>query len=294
MENNKLRISYLQKDAIKCPVCSYEFHREEMLTGGGRLIAGNLTDELRRNYEESKKYGLIYPLAYIITVCPKCLYAAYPKDFNDLSNEEIEKIKNSYQLRNNTLQKFLGNIDFHKSRDLILGAASFLLVVEVYSVRTKKIAPTFKKAVSALRAAWLFNDLNKMYPDKPYNKISQFFYKKSYLFYEQVIELVQNGKEPIEAAGNMGPDIDKNWGYDGILYLYAVLTMKIGDQEKDIEKRIKSFEKTKRYLSRVFGMGKASKSKPGAIIEMIKDLYETMGEKLNKWYEEQGKLNSEE
>ena len=37
----------------------------------------------------------------------------------------------------------------------------------------------------------------------------------------EVLDLIQNGGEPADAAGNMGPDSDKNWGYEGILYVSA-------------------------------------------------------------------------
>lgn len=286
MEPTKKRVSFRQKNATRCPVCGYEFHKEEMLSGGGRLIAGNLTDELRRKYEETKKFGKIYPLSYLVTVCPKCLYSSYPADFNELSGDEILKIRNLFQTRHDTIKKFFGDISFEDDRNLILGAASYMLVVDIYGLRDKNVAPTFKCAVSSIRAAWLFNDLSKIYPDDPYKKIAGFFYKKAYNFYDQVINLVQNGNEPVEAAGNMGPDTDKNWGYDGILYIYAVLTMKIGYREKDLKKRIDNFEKTKRYLSRIFGIGKTSKKKPGVIMDMIRDLYDKMNEMLDKWNKE--------
>ena len=53
-------ISYYSKDQIECPVCGAKFKREEMYSGGGRVIAGNLTEELRRLYEPSAKYGEVY------------------------------------------------------------------------------------------------------------------------------------------------------------------------------------------------------------------------------------------
>ena len=63
MEETK-KISFRQKNPVVCPVCKNEFYREEMFTGSGRLIAEKLTDELRRLYKESQKFGKIYPLVY--------------------------------------------------------------------------------------------------------------------------------------------------------------------------------------------------------------------------------------
>jgi uncharacterized protein len=284
MEDKK--ISYRLKDATKCPVCGYEFHREDMLTGGGRLIAGKLSDELRRMYDKNEKWGVIYPLAYVLTVCPKCLYTAYPKDFSIVTPAEIEKIKATTQARINSVKKFFGEISFENSRDLPLGAASYLLAVDCYTFRVKNVAPTIKRAISCIRAAWLFGDLAKAVPDKPYQKISDFFYHKSYQFYQQILELTQKGGESLEAAGHIGPDIDKNWGYEGILYMIAALTLKIGIKEPDIVKRAEQFETTKRYLSKLFGSGKSTRNKPGALIDMTRDLYDRMNALLEEWNKE--------
>jgi uncharacterized protein (DUF2225 family) len=259
-----------------------------MLTGGGRLIAGKLSDELRRLYDKNLKFGKVHPLAYLVTVCPRCLYSAYPKDFSGITPPELEKITATAQARAASVAKFFGNISFENNRDLPLGAASYMLAVDCYTFRSKTVAPTFKKAVSSLRAAWLFDDLSSEIPDKPYKKISDFFYQKAFQFYFQVLDLMQTGGEPLDAAGNIGPDIDKNWGYDGVLYLCAILTLKVGIKEPDINKRIENFEKTKRYLSRLFGTGRASKSKPGALIDMTRDLYDRMNPLIEQWKQEIG------
>ncbi|HOM11543.1 MAG TPA: DUF2225 domain-containing protein, partial [Spirochaetota bacterium] len=71
--------------------------------------------------------------------------------------------------------------------------------------------------------------------------------------------------------------------YDGILYMCAILTLKVGAKEPDIHKRIENFERTKRYLSKLFGSGKASKSKPGPLLDMTRDLYDKMNEMLDQW-----------
>lgn len=288
MEIEKKKVSFREKNATKCPVCSYEFNIEKMLTGGGRLIAGKLTDELRRLYEDNKKVGKIYPLAYLVIVCPRCLYAAYGQDFTVTTPEEAAQIRTAATARMQTIRKFFGDLSFEADRTLTHAAASYMLAVDVYNMRSKNVAPTFKKAVSSIRAAWLFDDLSKEVPAGPYKKISEFFYTKAYAYYEKVIELFMTGAEPVEAAGSLGPDSDKNWGYEGVLYVYSVLTMKYGVKDPDIKKRIESFEKTKRTLSKVFGIGKSSKNKPGALIDMTRDQYDKINEKLTQWYQEIG------
>lgn len=283
MENKK--VSFRQKKPTLCPVCKNEFFREEMFTGGGRLIAGRLTDELRREYKESKKYGKLYPLIYLLNVCPNCYYTAYPKDFCDVVDSEISKLIEAMPARKNAVGKFFGQIDFNEDRTIVSGAASFMLAVDCYNLRRKQVAPTFKKAVSSIRGAWLFSDLAAIYPDRPYKKISMFFYKKAYEYYLQVLDLIQNGGEPADAAGNMGPDADKNWGYEGILYVSAILTLKIGSREKEPAKKLENFETSKKYLSRLFGMGKSSKSTPSDLLEKTRVLYEKINELSKKWEE---------
>lgn len=282
------KASYRRKEYTRCPVCQHEFQREEMLTGGGRLIAGKLTDELRRMYDKNEKFGKIYPLAYLVSVCPRCLYAAYPKDFDNLTPEETAKLSAGSEGRMNTLRKYFGDASFVNDRDLLLGAASYLLATDCYSHRGSNVAPTVKKAVSSIRAAWLFGDLAKETGNSLYRKFSDFFYAKSYSFYQKTMDLLQTGAETLEAAGHVGPDSEKNWGYDGILYMYAVLTIKLGINEKDATRRVESYETTKRYLSKLFGSGKASKSKPGPLVEMIRDLYDKINQMIDELYKEIG------
>jgi len=282
-EEKSKKISFKQKTPTVCPVCRNEFFREEMLTGGGRLIAGRLTDELRRSYEKNVKFGVVYPAAYIMNVCPKCLYTALPKDFETLTEAELSKIRAASAARVNIVKRFFGNLSFNAERNLELATASYLLAVDCYSMRRKEVAPTFKRAVSSIRAAWLFGDMAQKYKGKNYEKLSDFFYAKSYDFYVKCLELMQNGQEPSDAAGNMGPDTDKNWGYDGMLYMYAMLTVKVCSKEKDINKRIEKFERTKIYLSRIFGMGKSNKDKPSQIIDMTRDLYDKIKLMIDEW-----------
>jgi uncharacterized protein (DUF2225 family) len=224
----------------------------------------------------------------VIVVCPKCLYAAYPQDFAVIPPEEVAAVKGTTAARIQTLHKFFPDIDFLADRTLSHAAASFMLAVDIYGVRNKRVAPTFKRAVSSIRAAWLFDDLAKEFPESQYKKISTFFYLKAYGFYEKVLDLFTTGVEPVEAAGSLGPDYDKNWGYEGVLYLYAVLTIKLGVREPDIKKRIDNFERTKRILSKVFGIGKSSKNKPGALIDMTRDQYDKINAMLAQWYQETG------
>jgi hypothetical protein len=276
------KISFLATTDTECPVCKTNHKKEELFSGGGRLVAGKLTSELRRLYLENKKYGLIYPLAYVVQVCPACLYSAYTRDFNRLNIDEIQAIKGTTDHRRQLVTTLFNKVDFKENRTLVHGAASMVLAVDCYHLRTPSVAPTPKKAVSAIRAAWLFEDLFKLAPYRPYNLAMDFYYEEAVKNYAKTLELLQTGQEPVEQENYiLGPDIDHNWGYDGIIYLNAYLTKKyVNNLGSDIKERKKLLENAKRFLSKLYGMGRSSKSKPSVLVDMSKDLYDEIGKMI--------------
>lgn len=286
-QDKALKITFMSKDPIPCPVCKTKFYREEMLTGRGRLIAGKLTLELRRLYEPSKKYGTIHPLIYPVTVCPNCYYAAWKEDFIKIDKKKIDIASQNTVKRQAHIQKIFGGLDFNQPRTLPHGAASFLLCVEGYSYFDKWASPTMKKAISSLRAAWLFNDLELENPDKSeFGDLQNFFYKKALFFYNEALERGQRGLESYDGIRHFGPDIDKNYGYEGMLYLIGFLTNKMSVYVKDPVEQMNQLETAKRVISKMFGSGKASKDKPSAILDMTRDLYDEMGERVKELAEE--------
>ena len=146
-------LSYRVKGDLKCPICDFEFQREQLHSGGGRLIAGKLTEELRRLYQPSKKYGKVYPAAYALTVCPSCLFTSFPNDFKQVPAEEIEAIQKRTVQRRTNIEKVVGPVDFNDDRNLVLGAASYLLGIDCYQLRGYQVAPTPKKP-SRSRCSW--------------------------------------------------------------------------------------------------------------------------------------------
>ena len=281
-DNKQKKVSFFAKDDTECPLCKTKHNKEELLSGGGRLIAGKLTGELRRLYQESKKYGLIYPLAYNIQVCPRCLYAAFPKDFNRLKDNEIGALKQTTDHRVKLVSTLFTNVNFKEPRTLVHGAASMVLAVDCYHLRDVYVAPTIKKAVTSIRAAWLLSDLHQFASYRPYDKAADFYYMESVRNYHKTLELMQTGKEPVEAESYiLGPDLDKNWGYDGVIYLNALLTKKYLDRMAASKPEQKDLlERSKRYLSKLYGSGKSSRSKPSAIVDMAKDLYDELGDMI--------------
>lgn len=288
MSDSKKKISYRSKKETTCPICGETHFREELFSGGGRLIAGKINKELRMIYLESKKWGKICPLYYKIQVCPNCYYAAYSKDFETLESEELTGLKNTEAHRKELINTLFGELDFNAEREIVTGLASYILAVDCYHLRDAKVGPTPKKAVLSLRAAWLLDDLFQLAPYRPYDKARDFYKKEAAANYAKTLEYMQTGDEPIEeVAGYLGPGEDKNWGFDGVIYLNAFLTLKYIEELSDtIKGRHDLLEKTKRYLSKLYGTGKASKSKPGMIVEMAKDLYDEIGDRIDEYEKE--------
>jgi uncharacterized protein (DUF2225 family) len=72
LSDSKIKLTFLTKQQLECPICENTFHKEELLSGGGRMNAGDLTKELHRIYVPTSKFGAVFPLLYPIVVCPSC------------------------------------------------------------------------------------------------------------------------------------------------------------------------------------------------------------------------------
>jgi uncharacterized protein (DUF2225 family) len=276
-----LKVSFMSKEEYNCPVCETGFHREELLTGSGRLIAGAITDELHRLYEPSAKYGVIYPLVYQATVCPKCWFASMDKDFLNPPGESKDKAAKDREKRMKSARLIFPSADFTQPRDLVNGAASLYLALYCYDYYTKEFSPTMKQAVAALRTGWLLDEMDGKYPGFHYDWLARLFKKKSQFLYNEAIRKEQSGKETLSGIKNFGPDTDKNYSYEGALYLSALLKLKYGSRT-DALSRAEALENAKRTIAKIFGLGKSSKSKPGPLLEHARELYDNINKELNE------------
>ena len=279
-ESKNLAVSFYSKQKIMCPFCKKSFAKEEMLTGGGRMIAGSLTDELRRLFEPSAKFGPIYPMIYAVAACPVCHAALLWNDFEHFSDSElIDKIVEDEDTRKKAVETIFPFYDLKRNRTLIDGAAAYYLALLCYEKLSRSYSPTIKKAQICLRLAWLSSDLNDLCPDRGFDYISRRFYLKAMFFYQTALEFETARLEDITAIGNFGPDIDKNYGYDGVIYLCGLLEYKYAQRE-NISERLKKLDECKRAIARIFGLGKSSKSKPGPLLEHSRDLYDRLTAEL--------------
>jgi uncharacterized protein (DUF2225 family) len=281
IEARETKISFQSKEEYTCPVCETVFHREELLSGSGRLIAGMLTDELHRLYEPSAKYGEVYPLAYVATVCPECWFASMDRDFSALPPDSKEKAFAERERRVADTVLIFPGVDFHEHRELVAGAASLYLVMRCYDFYTAEFSPTIKQGIAALRTGWLLDEMDKKTPGQHYDWLAVLFKKKALYFYDEAIRREQKskGKETLSGLKNFGPDTDKNYAYEGALYLASLLKYKYGSRD-DPHLRVSALDEAKRTIARIFGIGKSSKSKPGPLLEHARELYERLGKEL--------------
>ena len=281
VEKKKAVISYWSKEKMNCPVCKKNFDREIMMSGNGRMIAGGLSDELHRNFEPSARFGKIYPLIYEIGACPFCYTALLWNDFKELKNKEtLDRLFETRGDRFNKVETIFPHFNLKKERNLYDGCAMYYLSILTYSLVNPELVPTMKSAFLTLRLAWLSKELNSVCPGHNFDYISQVFYRKALFFYQQAVENEQNRTEKSSSLSHFGPDMDKNYGWDGVIYLCALLELKYG-QKDDIQLRLKKLSESKTAIARIFGLGKSSKAKPGPLLEKSRDLYDIISKEVS-------------
>jgi len=279
--DKELKITFQSKMEYVCPVCDAEFRKEELFSGGGRLIAGKLTEELHRLYEPSAKYGVIFPLVYEAIVCPECWFSSMEQDFPNLPKDKIEIVRNDVEKRMQETQLLFPNVEFHENRTLMDGAASQYLTLRCYDYYGKQTSPTIKQGLAAIRCAWLLDELDKKYPEQHYDWAGTLFRRKAQYLYNEALSREQTGRETLSGIKTFGPDTDKNYSYEGMLYMCAYLRYKFGPAD-DEASRTTSLEDARRTIAKLFGMGKSSKDKPGAFLEIARTLYDTINHELSE------------
>jgi uncharacterized protein (DUF2225 family) len=281
MMNETQKLTFFEKKQTVCPVCGAKFYREDLFSGGGRLIAGDLSAELRRLYEPSKKYGEVHPLIYPVVVCPTCYFSSLPMDFAAIPDSHRKKAEVNADERHTSIALLFPGLDFTSPRTLREGVASYFFAAMCYDFFDKKANPMFKAGLCSLRAAWLLGDLHKAEPDDSWDHVSLLFYRKARFYYQQALEREGAGLEPFDANLAFGPDLDKNYGYYGVIYLAAYLEYRYGSAENP-QKRLATLEYARRMMAKIFGVGKSSKNRPAAILDKAKEIYEQMAEEIQK------------
>jgi uncharacterized protein (DUF2225 family) len=273
------KVTFISKEPNVCPVCEVSFNREELFSG--RVNAGDLTDELHRTYLPTHNYGEVHPLIYELTVCPSCWYSALKSDFPGIPSKVAGILKDETAARVEATQRVFNNADFNSPRSLKEGAASYYLAMFCYEHLSKEYSPAIKQGISALRSAWLCGYLDVKEPGENYAYVARLLYGKARFLYRLAVELEQKGKEQLTTVKWLGPDTDKNYGFEGVLYLSAIFELKYGPRE-DEAKRMELLDASKRTIAKMFGIGRKSRSNPGPLVDKVRDLYDALKKELHQ------------
>ncbi len=286
MANQEVKISYLAKEETVCPVCEHQFRVEKMLTGRGRLNAGDLGVDLRRYYLYNQDFPIVNPLMFFIVVCPKCLCACFPDDFKLIKGHTylISEIKKERERRDSFLHAFdFLSISFLDSRTLVSGAISFLLAAENYKFFPEEYSPTVKQALCFLRASWLFSTCLELYSEDKnlFNKMYEYAYDKTLIFFEKAATEIFDHELQGEFEFYFGPDLDKDFKYNGFVYISSYFIF-LWSKNLELEKRMDLYLTLKNRLSKVFGLGVKSMSKAGSFLDLTKNLYDQINQALKE------------
>ncbi|HPG30430.1 MAG TPA: DUF2225 domain-containing protein [bacterium] len=267
-------LSTFKKESRKCPVCENQFKEEFMLTGSMRQVSINMNEELRTFYKDYQGIP-VAPFVYEVITCPKCYYSSLISDFNSLyqqkqnyTEKETELIKNlritaiKNQNQRKELIKNISGVNFEESKNLETSLASFILAIDCYNYFNEKSLPDTKKAVCAIRAAWLAGDLNL-------SVLQDSYYKEAHKYYS----LIAN--KPDDSGGfKLGPDWGNNFGFEGVRFIKVMLDLRFLDEIENIKQRFEVMQNVRATFSKIRGLGKASQNKRGPLLKIAEDMFE--------------------
>jgi len=123
--------------------------------------------------------------------------------------------------------------------------------------------------------------MDKKTPGQHYDWMAVLFKKKAMFLYDEAMKKEVSGKETLSGLKIFGPDTDKNYSYEGALYLAALLKYKYAYRDNPAV-RAELLGEAKRTIAKIFGIGKSSKSKPGPLLEHARRLYDNLAKELNE------------
>ena len=271
--------TYFASSKTTCPVCGCEIYREELRADHRRLIVDEFTSELRYTYKSTEEFGMVSPLLYPITVCPKCFYAAFKGDFDKPKKEHINAIARQQNTRHVQLKKIIPDANFNNERRLAEGVASYYYAMLCYECVSDDFSPIFKQALCALRAAWLLSDLDTTDPNSNWSLLMRVFYRKARFLYALTLEQEETKNKTLPDDFPLGPDAYKDFGFEGVLYITSILELNWGPRGDPIV-REQRLQDAKKRLSQIFGLGKSSKQKPSALLKYSQWLFNLINKEV--------------
>ncbi|BBM89908.1 hypothetical protein COTS27_01625 [Spirochaetota bacterium] len=274
--------SFFHNDPITCPVCSHKFKREVMRFGHGRLITTDTDDELKQNYKFSKKFGAIYPYIYNVLVCPECWFATLVEDFSKKDFYDYANLKTDTRFRIRKARELFPQAEFDVNRTLETGLLGYFLAMICYTYCNDSNFAHGKKSIAAIRASWCAGELHHLHPESSYDILKQYFRYTSYLESSNHLATLYADKSKQRISIELyGPDVNKDMGFDGFLYLSSYLNLEFLILEPSLIEQYKRLEKISYTLSKVFGLGKTSQQKPSILTNKARDLYENTKLKID-------------
>lgn len=277
------QISFFLKDATDCPVCENKFHIEVLRSGRGRLNTAKLEMDLRRSYIPSKQFGHIYPLIYNIVVCPNCWFACFKEHFHkDIFNYKEIKAFQKQRIEQALYLIKTDFIDFNQSRNLESGLVSFFLAMHCYNFIPQNVLQEFCRGLCALRASWVIKDICEEKKDLDFNYLLIHFRYLARVAYEKTLICIEGSNVDLSIL-SMGPDIDHDYKFNGIVYMTAFLDHEFIELIKNDKEKIIKLEQSAIKLSKVFAVGKISRQSPSLLVEKVLLLYDDIKESIEKF-----------
>ncbi len=277
-ENISESMTFFMSKGMPCPVCNHDVYPEELRQGRSRINAGELRDDLFRNYIPDKDSGEVFPFLYSVGVCSQCLFAGFWNDFKKIHKKNVAALATSEAKndRINALGLLYKKIpDFTARKSLLNGFAAYVLALETYEKFRENDAPNIRQAICSLRLAWLARILLEHGYGEECKNFIKMFYKKALFFYTQAIQRDTSGYEPLHVVTFLGPDVDKDYGYDGVVYMRAWLELHYGDKTCALERQ-NMLNTLRNSLSKVFGFGRSSKEKPSVLLNTARKTFEAV------------------
>ena len=147
-----------------------------MRSGNGRMNAGNLSEELHRDYIPSAKYGKVYPLIYEVGACPNCYAAFLWNDFADIKKTEIaDKMFDHSEKRKQACNTIFPYFDLKNERTLFDGAAMYYLALMTYDdadVDTGSVLRVIPTSAAIPRRANILATTRRVLPNRSVASLS--------------------------------------------------------------------------------------------------------------------------
>ena len=285
MNKTTQKVSFFSKTKTTCPACRYKFNIETYFTGRGRLNSVEIANDLRRIYQPSKKFGTIYPLIYHVLVCPKCWFAALPEDFHfdKKSPYDLKELNAFSETRKKQSREIIPEVDFKRDRNLHNGLISYFLAISSYQHFYQNSLKTVKKAILALRASWVIDDLLKEEKEdlEKYQYLKEYFRFLSFKnFSNYFTQMYDSKKKQFIEINYYGPDIDFDYGYKGFVYTFSYLSYEFIEMIKEESDKLKKLNEIKIMLAKIFGFGRSSKGNPSPLLEKSRIFYDLLKEKI--------------